>query len=167
MAEEQVTEELGLTTEQRDDGITVIKVASTLSTIVVSVIVIVVGVLGLIAGAQKMLLGGAGFAAGAAVSSVVSQSEFVQRVGGGVLLNGLVRVLTGLGQIVGGVGMLLMQGWGWWVAVIASGIVLFDRIMGLFSGGLGFMDILNVFGLVIPAALLILLLWPSIRHKYV
>jgi hypothetical protein len=28
------------------------------------------------------------------------------------------------------------------------------------------MDIINVLGIIIPAALLIVLLWPSIRHKY-
>jgi|GEM_PF-1541274 len=161
------SEELGLTTEQKDDGVTVVKVVGTVSTIVVSVIVIVVGVLGLLAGIQKVIFGGAGFAAGAAISSVVSQTEFVQRIGGGVLLNGFLRILTAIGQIVGGIGMLFMQTWGWWIAVIASGVVLLDRLWGIFSGGFGVTDILNLFGLIIPTVLLIVLLWPSIRHKYV
>jgi len=159
-------EELGLTTEVEKDGVTVIKVVGTLSTIIVSVAVIIVGVLGLIAGFQKALLGGAGFAAGAAVSSVVSQTEFVQTIGGGMLMNGIIRVLTALGQIVGGLGMIFMQSWGWWLAVIATGAVLLGQIIGIFSGGLGVRDLLNVIGLIIPGVLLIVLLWPSIRHKY-
>jgi hypothetical protein len=164
--EPTTSEELGMTTETKEGGITVVKVVGTVSTIVVSVLVIVLGVLGVIAGFQKALLGGAGFLAGAAVSSVVDQTEFVQQIGGGWLFNGVLRLLTGIGQIIGGIGMLLMKSWGWWIAVIATGIVLLDQVLGIFAGGLGIMDIINVLGIIIPAALLIVLLWPSIRHKY-
>ena len=159
-------DESGLTTEVESDGKTTIKIVSTLSTIVVAVAVIAVGVLGLIAGFQKALLGGAGFAAGAAASAVVSQTEFVQTIGGGMLMNGIARLLTAIGQIVGGLGMVFMQSWGWWLAVIATGAVLLGQILGIFSGGLGLRDLLNVVGMIIPGVLLIALLWPGIRHKY-
>jgi hypothetical protein len=129
-------------------------------TIAVSAAVIAIGVLGAMAGVNKALLGGAGWLAG------MLASDIVQTVGEDMALNGFLRIGVGIAQGVGGVAMLLMLRWGWWTAVIGTGILFANRALGLLTGGLDAWDLLGAAGLVIPGVILALLLWGRVRRHY-
>ncbi len=62
-----------------------------------------------------------------------------------MLFGGVLRVVAGIAQIIGGVGMLFMQKWGWGVALIATIVTLLDPLFGRFGGGL--LGLFNLVGL--------------------
>lgn len=129
-------------------------------TIVASVVIIVIGGLGAMAGINKVLFGGAGWLAG------LVASDAVQEIGGGIAFNGFVRILVGIAQVVGGVAMLMMLRWGWWTAVVATGILLANRALGLLLDGVSAWDLLGVLGLVIPGLVMAMLVWRRVRREY-
>jgi hypothetical protein len=131
-----------------------------LATTLVSAAVITVGVLGIMAGFNRLLFGGAGFFAG------LLSFDFVQGVGEDVVVNGLIRIAVGVAQVVGGIGMLMIRRWGWWTALIATGAMAVNRLLGILAGGFGPLDLLGAAGLVVPGILLAAMLLPGIRNRY-
>jgi len=79
--------------------------------------------------------------------------------------SGFFNIIAGVFQIVVGFGLLGMQKWAWYIAVIGVGLGILQGLLGLFGGGtFGF--ICGSLWLVIPFSVLVYLLTPGLRKAY-
>jgi hypothetical protein len=124
------------------------RVVRTGSVIAISAAVIAVGVLGIVGSFGSLLLGGASFLAGAVAW------EWLQGFGGGMLFGGILQIIAGVAQIIGGIGMLFVEKWAWWLAFIATAVVFLEQLLGIGSAP-GVLAIVRVVGLIVPGLLLI------------
>jgi hypothetical protein len=91
--------------------------------------------------------------------------ESVLSFGNSSAWSGFFNIIAGVFQIVVGFGLLGMQKWAWYVAVIAVALGVVQGLIGLFGGGtFGF--ICGSLWLVIPIGVLVYLLTPSLRKAY-
>jgi hypothetical protein len=91
--------------------------------------------------------------------------EHMQAFGNSNAWTGYFNILAGVFQIVIGFGLLGMQKWAWFLAVIGVALAIVQGVIGLFNGGtFGF--ICGSLWLVIPIGVLIYLLLPGVRKAY-
>jgi hypothetical protein len=91
--------------------------------------------------------------------------ESMQAFGNSSAWSGYFNIIAGIFQIVVGFGLLGMQKWAWFAAVIGVGLAIVQGIVGLFNGGtFGF--ICGSLWLVIPIGVLVYLLLPGVRKAY-
>jgi hypothetical protein len=91
--------------------------------------------------------------------------ESVLSFGNSSAWSGFFNIIAGVFQIVVGFGLLGMQKWAWYIAVIGVALAVVQGILGLFGGGtFGF--ICGSLWLVVPIAVLVYLLTPGPRKAY-
>jgi hypothetical protein len=79
--------------------------------------------------------------------------------------SGFFNIIAGVFQIVVGFGLLGIQKWAWYIAVIGVALAVLQGIIGLFGGGtFGF--ICGSLWLVVPIGVLVYLLTPGPRKAY-
>ena len=92
-------------------------------------------------------------------------AEGMSSFGNSSAWSGFFSIIAGVFQIVVGFGLLGMQKWAWYIAVIGVGLGIVQGIIGLFGGGtFGF--ICGSLWLVIPFSVLVYLLTPGLRKAY-
>jgi hypothetical protein len=78
---------------------------------------------------------------------------------------GYAGIVTALVQIVVTIGLLGMQKWSWYLAIVALALTVILGVAGIFTGGM-FAFICGSLGLILPILILIYLLSKNIRQAF-
>jgi hypothetical protein len=103
-----------------------------------------------------------GFAGVAWLTGTLFGGDGLQSWGNSTLWGAITGALSAVFSLVFGIGAWNLRPWAWWVGVIAMVIGLISPILALINGDI----VPGVFGLIIPAAVLIYLLIPGTRQAF-
>lgn len=103
-----------------------------------------------------------GFAATSWMTGALFGSDGLQDWGNSALVGAISGVVSAVLSLIFGIGAWRLRPWAWWVGVIAMIIGLVNPIISLLNGDF----VPGIFGLIIPAAVLIYLLIPGTRHAF-
>jgi hypothetical protein len=123
---------------------------------VLAIFFIVLGILGIIWGVVLAGLGALSWLVG-----IVNIFETAQSWGVGALWTGILDIVTGIGKIVAGYGLLGGKYWAWILSIVLTAIWLIGPLLGVLRG-----NIFAIFGLIIPGLILVYLLTPRIRRFF-
>lgn len=79
--------------------------------------------------------------------------------------SGFLGIITALVQFAVAIGLLSLQKWAWFLALVGVGLTVIQGIAGIFGGG-PFALMCGSLGLIIPLGILIYLLRPGIRQVF-
>jgi hypothetical protein len=124
--------------------------------IVAAVLLLIGGAFGVVFGFISVLVGGLSWLTG-----ILPFRDTLAAWGGGAFVNGLIDFVIGVAELVAGIGLFLAQSWAWWLAVIVAVAAAIGPLISLFSG-----HFLSVFGLIVPAVILLILMSPDVRRTF-
>jgi hypothetical protein len=127
----------------------------------------IIAVLFIILGVLSLLWSGLVFGVGGMTSMVGSLfgADAMASFGGSNVWSGMFGMVTAVIQIIVAVGLLMLNRWAWYLALIAVGLTVAQGIIGIFGGGL-FAFICGGIGLIIPVFILFYLLRSHIREVF-
>jgi hypothetical protein len=79
--------------------------------------------------------------------------------------SGTLGILTAVVELIVAFGLWKLRPWAWLLAIAALGLNVIGGVLGMFSGGLWTLCC-GLFGLIIPAGILIYLLRPEVRKAF-
>ena len=123
---------------------------------VLAVFFIVLGFLGIIWGFVLIGMGGLSWLVG-----LVTVTDTAEAWAGGALWRGILDMVTGMGKIAAGFGLLSGYYWAWLLSVILSVIWFIGPLLGLLRGSM-----FSLFGLILPGIILYYLLTPAVRRAF-
>lgn len=80
-------------------------------------------------------------------------------------VSGTLGIITAVLQLIVAYGMWNLKPWAWLLAIIALGVNVVNGVLGMFSGGFWALCC-GAFGLLIPLAIFVYLLTPSVRNAF-
>ncbi|MFN2134606.1 MAG: hypothetical protein ACK2UK_01545 [Candidatus Promineifilaceae bacterium] len=126
----------------------------------VTLIAIAFIVLGLLSFLWSLLV----FGFGGASSFFQTIFNFSPTLSSGVW-SGILGMATAAVEIAAGIGLLRLEKWGWYLAIIGVGLSFVQGLLGIFAGGI-FTFFCGLLGLLIPGAILFYLLQGRIRDLF-
>ena len=100
-----------------------------------------------------------------ALLGTIFGADNIATFGGANAWSGYVGIITAILQIIVAFGLAGMKRWAWTLALIATGLTLFQGLIGMVSGGI-FTLICGSIGILIPAILFFYLLKPTTRAAF-
>ncbi len=81
------------------------------------------------------------------------------------VVSGTLGIVTAVVELVVAFGLWKLRPWAWLLAIVAVGLNVISGVLGMFNGGLWTLCC-GLFGLIIPAGILIYLLRPEVRKAF-
>ncbi len=106
-----------------------------------------------------------GFGGLAATFGSLFGAQSIATTGVNSVVSGTLGIITAIVELIVAFGLWKLRPWAWLLAIIAIGLNVVGGVLGMFSGGL-WTFCCGVFGLIIPAAILIYLLRPHVRQAF-
>ena len=106
-----------------------------------------------------------GFGGLAATFGSLFGAQTIATSGVNSVVNGTLGIITAAVELVVAFGLWNLRRWAWLLAIIAIGLNVVNGVLGMFSGGL-WTFCCGIFGLIVPAAMLIYLLRPQVRAAF-
>ena len=91
--------------------------------------------------------------------------ENMAAFGGSSIWSGFFGIVAAILQFAAAIGLLFMQKWAWYLAVLAVGVSVFQGAIGLFGGGL-FSLLCGALLLLIPIGIFLYLLSGNVRKLF-
>jgi hypothetical protein len=95
------------------------------------------------------------------LTGILPGSDSLSTWGAGAVGNGLIDLLIGGVEVVAAFGLFLRQSWAWLLAIVATVVAALGPLISLFSG-----HFLSIFGLIVPAVILWILVSPDVRRAF-
>lgn len=106
-----------------------------------------------------------GFGGLAATFGSLFGAQSIATTGVNSVVSGTLGIITAIVELIVAFGLWKLRPWAWLLAIIAIGLNVVGGVLGMFSGGL-WTFCCGVFGLIIPAAILLYLLRPHVRQAF-
>lgn len=103
-----------------------------------------------------------GFATVTWLTGALFGGDGLQAWGNSALWGAITGLAGAVFSLIFGIGAWNLRPWAWWVGVIAMALSLINPVLSLINGDI----VPGVFGLIIPAAVLIYLLVPGTRQAF-
>ncbi len=81
------------------------------------------------------------------------------------VVGGVLGIITAVVELIVAFGLWKLRPWAWLLAIIAVGLNVVNGVLGMFSGGL-WTFCCGLFGLIIPAGILIYLFRPHVKRAF-
>lgn len=106
-----------------------------------------------------------GFGGMAATFGSLFGAENIATTGVNSVVSGTLGIITAIVELVVAFGLWKLRPWAWLLAIIAVGLNVVGGVLGMFSGGF-WTFCCGLFGLIIPASILIYLFRPHVRRAF-
>lgn len=92
-------------------------------------------------------------------------AENLSTLGNSGVWSGFFGILAASVQIAVGIGLLRMASWAWYLTMLAVGVSVVEGVVGILGGGV-FAALCSIMWLLIPLAVLIYMVRPSIQELF-